>query len=143
MYKRLSIPPPLNRGDAIGFVSPSAGLAPFAMHRIEKAAASLAQLGYKVKIADNALKNQGYISANIPDRTNDIHEMFLDKEVRLIMATIGGNHSNQLISKLDYKIIKKNPKIFIGYSDITVLHYAIQSQTSLATYYGPCAMTQF
>lgn len=140
---KLIIPNKLKKGDTIGFVSPSAGLAPFAMHRIEKAKKFFEKHGYKVKIAKNALKNNGYVSASIEERVQDLHDMFVDKTVKLIMCTIGGNHSNQLIKYLDYDLIKNNPKIFIGYSDITVLHYAIQSMTGLATYYGPCVMTQF
>ncbi len=140
---KLIIPEKINKGDTVGFISPSAGLAPFAMHRIEKAKKTFEDLGYKVKIAKNALKNSGYVSASIKERIDDIHEMFRDPEVRLVMATIGGNHSNQLIKHLDYELIRSNPKIFLGYSDITVLHFALLSQANLTTYYGPCVMTQF
>lgn len=69
--------------------------------------------------------------------------MFQDESVKAIIAAIGGNHSNHLLRFLDYGIIAKNPKIFIGYSDITVLHYALQKKAKLATYYGPCLATQF
>ena len=140
---KLVIPPKLTKGDTIGFISPSAGLAPFAMHRIERAKKTLENLGYKVKIAKHALKNSGYVSASIEERVSDIHDMFSDSEVKLIMTTIGGNHSNQLLKYIDYGLIKKTPKIFIGYSDITVLHLAFYSKANLATYYGPCVMTQF
>lgn len=140
---KLIIPPLLQKGDTIGFISPSAGLAPFAMHRIQKAKKYFESLGYKVKIGRNALKNDGYVSSSVEDRLNDIHELFIDKKVKAIISTIGGNNSNQLLEKLDYKLISKNPKIFIGYSDITSLHFAIQKKSKLATYYGPCVMTQF
>ncbi len=140
---KLIIPEKINKGDTVGFISPSAGLAPFAGHRIERAKKLFEDLGYRVKIAKNALKNAGYVSTSIEERISDIHEMFLDREVKMIMATIGGNHSNQLLKYIDYILIKNNPKIFIGYSDNTVLHYAFQSQSNLATYYGPCVMTQF
>jgi len=139
----LTIPDPLKKGETIGFVSPSAGLAPFAMHRILKAKQYFENLGYKVKISNNALKNSGYISSTPERRAEDIHNLFADKKVKAIISTIGGNNSNQLLDKLDYKLILNNPKIFIGYSDITSLHFAIQKKTNLATFYGPCAMTQF
>jgi muramoyltetrapeptide carboxypeptidase len=139
----LIIPDRLKEGDTIGFVSPSAGLAPFAMHRIERAMKLFNKLGYKIKIGKSALKNNGYTSASISERVRDIQDMFKDKKVKMIIATIGGNHSNQFLKHIDYKIIKNNPKIFIGYSDSTVLHYVFQSQANLATYYGPCVMTQF
>lgn len=139
----LIIPENLRKGDTIGFVSPSSGVSPLVLHRIQGARKLFKDLGYKVKIAKNALKNIGYVSATIKERIDDIHSMFLDSEVKMIMCTIGGNNSNQLLKYLDYKLIRNNPKIFMGYSDITVLHFAIQSQAGLATYYGPCAMTQF
>lgn len=139
----LIIPKKLKKGDTIGIVSPSAGLAPFTMHRINRAISFLESQGYKIKIAKSALKNDGYVSASIKERVDDIHEMFNDKEISMIICTIGGNHSNQLLKYIDFDLIRHNPKIFIGYSDITVLHYAIQSQANLATYYGPCLITQF
>jgi len=139
----LTIPQPLLKGDTIGFISPSSGPAKLALHRVDKAKEMLEKLGYKVKIAPHALQSKGYVSGTIDERIDDIHNMFLDSEVKMIMCITGGNNSNQLIKHLDYDLIKNHPKIFIGYSDITVLHYALYSQANLATYYGPCAMTQF
>lgn len=137
------IPPRLKKNDTIGFVSPSAGPSPLALHRIENAKKMLETLGYRIKIGKHALQSPSYVSGAIEERVEDLHKMFMDSEVKMIMCTIGGNHSNQLIKYLDYDLIRTHPKIFIGYSDITVLHYALQSQANLATYYGPCAMTQF
>jgi muramoyltetrapeptide carboxypeptidase len=124
-------------------VSPSAGPAPFAMHRVDKAVSFFEAEGFKVKAAKNALKNAGYVSAPARARADDLNEVFSDPEVKCVMATIGGNHSNQILPFVDWETVRKNPKIFIGYSDITVLHNAIFSKTGLQTYYGPCAMTQF
>ena len=140
---KLIVPPRIKKGETIGFVSPSAGPSPLAIHRIERAKASLEKIGYKIKIAKHALQSIGDVSGTIDERVSDLHDMFRNSDVKMIMCTTGGNDSNQLLKYLDYLIIKKNPKIFIGYSDITVLHYAIQTQAGLATYYGPCAMTQF
>lgn len=139
----LTIPPRLKKGDTIGLISPSAGLAPFAMHRIEKAKKSLEEMGYQVKIGQNALKNNGYVSAPAKLRAKDFNDMFENKNISLIMCTIGGDHANQILKYLDFNQIRKNPKAFIGYSDTTVLHYALFTQANLATYYGPAAMTQF
>ncbi len=140
---KLIIPDTLKRGDIIGLVSPSSGPSSLALHRIDQAKAAIEKLGYNVKIASHALKSNGYVSSSIKDRVSDIHDLFLNKDVKAIMCTTGGNNSNHILRYLDYELIKKNPKIFIGYSDITVLHYALQSQSNLSTYYGPCAMTQF
>lgn len=140
---KLIIPNQLKKGDTIGIISPSAGLAPFAMQRIDNAVKYIKSMGYKVIIGKHALENNGYVSASISERVEDIHSMFSNFEVKAIICTIGGNNSNQLLSFIDFDLIKKNPKIFIGYSDISILHFAIQNQSNLATYYGPCLMTQF
>lgn len=139
----LIIPEKLKKGDSIGVISPSAGLAPFAMHRIDNAIKYIKKMGYGVVIGKHALKNDGYISASITERVEDIHSMFSNPKVKAIICTIGGNNSNQLLPFIDFNLIHNNPKVFIGYSDISVLHFAIQSQSDLATYYGPCLMTQF
>lgn len=133
----------LKKGDSIGIISPSAGLAPFAMHRIDNAVAYLKKSGFDVLIGKHALENDGYVSASIEARLEDLHSMFSNSKVKAIICTIGGNNSNQLLPFIDYKLIERNPKIFMGYSDISVLHFALQSQSGLATYYGPCVMTQF
>lgn len=139
----LIVPSRIKKGETIGFISPSAGPSPLAMHRVERAKAFLEKLGYKIKIAKHALQSKGNVSGTTEERVADLHDMFRDPEVTMVVCTTGGNDSNQLLKYIDYSLIRKNPKIFIGYSDITVLHYAIQSQAGLATYYGPCVMTQF
>ncbi len=136
-------PKRLKRGDLISIISPSAGLAPFAMHRIEVGKKELESMGLRVKIEKNALGNDGYVSASVSDRVKDIHNAFSNKEVKAIICTIGGNHSNQLLRYIDWDLIKNNPKIFVGYSDITVLHQAIAKKTGLRTFYGPCIMSEF
>lgn len=139
----LIIPKKLNKGDVIGVVSPSSGLGPIFPHRIEQAKKNLLKLGFKIKYAKNSLKNNGYVSSSAEKRAEDIHEMFLNKKVKAIITAIGGDHSNQILKYLDFDIIKKNPKIFIGYSDITVLHMAFATKSNLRTYYGPCIISEF
>lgn len=140
---KLIKPAPIKEGDTAYVISPSAGIFPFAKERALRAKVNLEKLGLKVKIAPHAAKNSGYVSSGIEERIADIHAAFLDKDCSLIMASIGGNHANQLIGKLDYDLIRNNPKTFVGYSDNTVLHLAILSQTGLQTYYGPCLLNQF
>jgi len=140
---KLIVPPHIKKGDLVGIISPSAGLAPFAMHRIDHAVRYLKEMGFRVLIGKHALENAGYVSASIKSRVDDLHSMFSNPTVKAIICSIGGNNSNQLLPYINYKLIRKNPKIFVGYSDISVLHFAFQSQAGLATYYGPCAMTQF
>jgi muramoyltetrapeptide carboxypeptidase LdcA involved in peptidoglycan recycling len=138
-----SIPEKLQKGDVIGILSPSAGAANLFPHRVEKAKACLEGLGYRVKFAKHALERVSYVSSPAQLRADDIHELFADKEVKAIICAIGGDHSNQVLKYIDFEIIRNNPKIFIGYSDISVLHYAFLVGAKLQTYYGPCLITQF
>lgn len=138
------IPKKLKPGDTIGVVCPSAGINKRARHRIENAKVYLESIGFGVKLG-NAIfvDDSAYTSGTISERVADIHDMFLDDSVKMILCGIGGNHSNQLLRHLDYDLIGKHPKIFMGYSDITAIHYAMYTQANLITYYGPCAATQF
>lgn len=140
---KLLIPPTPRKGDTIRIISPSAGIFPFVPERVQRATAALESVGFRVKIATYANKNVGYVSGTIDERVSDIHESFNDVSCSIIMAAIGGNHANQLIGKLDYGLIRKNPKVFVGYSDNTVLHCAMATQANLQTYYGPCLINQF
>lgn len=140
---KLIKPQHLQKGDCIGIIAPSAGSAQIFSHRIETAKKFIINAGYKVKFANHALQRSVYISASAQLRADDIHSMFKDEQVRAIICTIGGDHSNQILKYLDFSLISKNPKIFMGYSDISVLHYAILSKSNLQTFYGPCIMTQF
>ena len=139
----LTLTKKLKKGDTISIVAPSSGLAYFAVHRIEIAKKVLEKMGFLVIIENNALKNIGYLSGLASERVADIHSAFSNKNVKAIFCTIGGNHSNQLLKYIDFDLVRNNPKIFVGYSDISVLHYAFLKKSGLQTYYGPCLMTQF
>ena len=140
---KLIKPKKLSKGDTIGVIAPSAGNANIFPHRIESAIKSLERSGYKVKFATHSLERNGYVSSDPKKRADDIHEMFKDSGVSAIICTIGGDHSNQILKYLDFELIKNNPKIFIGFSDISVLHYALMKKSNLQTFYGACLMTQF
>ncbi len=140
---RLQTPPKPKKGDTVRIISPSAGLLPFVPERLARATKVLESIGLHVQIAEHAAKNTGYVSASIEERVIDIHEAFRDTTCSIVFASIGGNHSNQLVKRLDYDLIRNNPKVFIGYSDNTVLHYAMATQAGLQTYYGPCLINQF
>lgn len=133
----------LKVGDTIGLISPSAPLAGLVPHRTQRGIKMLEDLGFRVKIGKHALKVTGYTAGTPKERAEDINSFFKDKEVEAIICFIGGNHSNQILEHLDFDLIKKNPKIFIGYSDATVLHFALYTQSNLITFYGPAILTQF
>lgn len=133
----------MNNNHTIGIISPSFGGIGQFEHRLKNAKLYFSKKNIKLKLASNAHLSNSYVSSTIENRVNDIHEMFLDKEVNSIICSTGGNHSNQLLKYIDYDIIKNNPKNFIGYSDITVLHYAFLKKANLKTYYGPCLIPEF
>lgn len=136
-------PARLRRGETIGIVSPSwYGGEPFA-HRIARGVAHLEALGFRVMIAPHALNTAGYISDTPQHRADDLHALFADPQVRAIIATIGGDHACHLLPLLDWDLIRANPKIFLGFSDLTVLNVAIWTMTGLVTFNGPTLMTDW
>lgn len=143
MSKKVILPIGLKQGDKVGLISPSAPLAGLLPHRVEQGIRGVKSLGLEVLIGKSSLKVTGYTAGNAKERAQDINDFFRNNKVRAIMAMIGGNHSNQLLSYLDFDAIKRDPKPFIGYSDLTVLQLAIFQKTGLVTFYGPCLMTQF
>lgn len=137
------IAPRLRPGDVVGVVSPSWGGAGLFPHRVERGAAELRSLGFQVKVGRHALNSNGFASDTPENRVSDIHDMFLDPEVRLVLAAIGGDHSCHLLPLLDWDLIREHPKIFMGYSDITVLNVAIWRATGLVTFNGPALLPDF
>ncbi|MCP3738960.1 S66 family peptidase [Rossellomorea sp. BNER] len=133
----------LRLGDTIGICSPSSPIAAHCPRRLQRGVEELEKLGFKVKLAKNSTKAYQYMAGTIDDRVEDLHDLFLDPDVKAIITTIGGTSSHQLFEKLDFKLIKNNPKIFMGYSDITSLHLAIHKKTGLVTYLGPAILPQF
>ncbi len=139
----LIIPQKLSKGDTIAILAPSSGLGAIFPHRIDNAIKFLESIGFKVKEYPTARKINGWESASPEERARDLMEAFTDKEVKAIICTIGGFNSNKILKLLDFKKIRENPKIFCGYSDISVLHYAIHKKAGLITFYGPSIMNQF
>jgi len=134
---------PLKPGDCIGIASPSYGAAGQFPHRLQQGIDMAERLGFNVRIARHALGVQGHVSGTPQQRADDLHELFADPDVRAIVAAIGGDHSYQLLPLLDFDLIRRNPKIFMGYSDITVLNVAIATATGLVTFNGPAFITDF
>jgi muramoyltetrapeptide carboxypeptidase len=124
-------------GDTVAIVSPSAPAFGRHPHRAERGIAYLESLGLRVKTMPHAAGVDGWVSAPAEARAADLHEAFADPDVAVVLCSIGGNHSNQLLPHLDFDLIRSNPKIFQGISDITVLHWAFQKETGIVTFYGP------
>ena len=136
-------PPKLKHGDSIGIVSPSWGGAGAAPHRVELGIKALNGLGFKVELATHALNQIGFTSDTPENRAQDIHDMFLNPNIKAIIAAIGGDHSCHLLPLLDFEMISHHPKIFMGYSDITVLNVAIWKKTDVTTFNGPALLPDF
>lgn len=135
------IPEKLKKGDTVRVIAPSRSLAIISEDVREIATSRFAELGLKVTFSKNCEVIDEFASSSIEERINDLHQAFLDNEVKAIFTVIGGHNSNQLLKHIDYSIIKANPKILCGYSDTTALSNAIYSQTGLVTYSGPAYST--
>ena len=133
------IPEKLKIGDEIRVIAPSRSMNLLSEDTIELATKRLKKLGFKVTFGKNVnnVFDEDYYCASIEDRVEDLHDAFKDKNVKAILTVIGGFNVNQILDYIDYELIKKNPKIICGYSDITALLNAIYTKTGLVTYYGP------
>lgn len=132
------IPDKLKCGDEIRVIAPSRSMKILSKETINLAKSRLEELGFKVSFGKNVMNsvNDDYKCASIEDRVSDLHEAFTDKNVKAILTVIGGYNVNQILDYIDYDLIKNNPKILCGFSDITALTNAIYKKTGLVTYSG-------
>ena len=136
-------PKSLKIGDKLAIISPSGASGAYFPHRVEKGLKALEDLGFK-PILFSSVRKSVKGSAGLPeDRAIDLHKAFLDPSISGIIAAIGGLTLNEVLPLIDFNIIKSNPKIFCGYSDNTLLHFALNTQANLISFYGPSLITQF
>ncbi len=126
----------LKKGDEIRIIAPSRSLSLLNDDFIKLAKENLEKQDFKVTFSKNCRECDMFMSSSIKSRVSDIHDAFIDENVKAILTVIGGYNSNQLLRYLDYKLIKSNPKILCGYSDVTALANAITAKTGLVTYSG-------
>lgn len=124
----------LKLGDTIGIISPSS---PEKIEIINRGIDVIESLGFKVKCGKNLYSKKGFFAGGDIDRAKDIMDMFLDDEVKLILCMRGGYGSLRIIEYLDFETIKKHPKLFMGFSDITTLLNNISQKSELITFHGP------
>lgn len=127
-------PKRLSKGDTVGLVSVSS---PVEKSVVERSARYLNGLGFNVVLGRNIGAKKGYMAGFPEERVSDLHEMFERKDVKAIFCSYGGTSANQLLKLIDYALIRRNPKIFIGMSDPLVIVLAIHSLASLITFHGP------
>ena len=130
------IPQKIQKGDVIGVVAPSSPIIGENIEELEKAKQIIENLGYKVKYSKNLFSNTNRYSSSPQEKAEDINEMFRDKQVKMVWCAKGGENSNTTFEYLDYELIKQNPKIICGYSDITSIINIISEKTGLITFSG-------
>ncbi len=133
-------PPRLKVGDTVGLINPSS---PIEGEDIEYAQKELASLGLKVKLGTHLLDEYGYLAGQDADRAADVNAMFADRAVQGILTMRGGWGCSRILPLLDYELIRSNPKIIMGYSDITSLLLAIYARSGIITFHGPVATSDW
>lgn len=134
-------PPVISRGDAVGVITPSSALVDDEGYSI--ADNNFKLLGLRLQWGQHVGEKYGYLAGKDEDRLADLHAMFSNPEIKAIVCLRGGSGAARLLDKLDYGLIARNPKIFLGYSDITAFHQAIQTQTGLITFHGAVANSRW
>jgi len=135
------LPKRLSKGDTIGITSPAGAI--FDNEPYEIARENLEAMGLNVKFGEFAKSRYGHLAGTDEERASELNQMFGDPEIDAIISLRGGSGAARIIDKLDYELIRKNPKIFIGYSDITALHLSIYEKTGLVTFHGPMASSSW
>ncbi len=130
-------PARLRKGDLIGLISPASRIAD--ADRIEHATRYLEGLGYRTAVGSGAARLHGYLAGTDDERAAELHAMFEDPAVKAVFCIRGGYGTPRLLPLLRYRAIARNPKIFVGYSDITALHMAFWKHAGLVTFHGPMA----
>jgi len=130
-------PQKLNKGDTVRVVSPARSLGIITQESRNNAQARFEELGLLLTFGEHVEENNDFNSSAIESRVADLHNAFLEKNVKAVITVIGGFNSNQLLDYIDWEVIKNNPKIFCGFSDITALNNSFFARTGLISYSGP------
>lgn len=133
-------PPRLKAGDKLALVAPGSYISD---EELQDAIKILNQLGFETTYSDKILLQSGYFAGTDKDRADDLMEKFSDKSIRGIVCARGGYGCSRILPMLDYDVIRSNPKVLIGYSDITALLYGIYQKSGLITFHGPVATSTF
>ena len=129
--------PKLRPGDTIAVFSPSSPVTATVPVRYQRARAFLEAKGFRLLEGSLTGKRDFYRSGSIAERAAELNELIRNPDVRCIMSSIGGMNSNSILPYIDYDALRADPKIIVGYSDVTALLLGIYAQTGLVTYYGP------
>lgn len=133
-------PRSLSKGDTIAVIAPS-GYVDY--DRIMRAKNYFENKGYKIKLGENLFKTERYLAGSDEERVSDLHKAFLDNEVNAVLCARGGYGAIRLIKLIDFDMIRNHPKIFCGYSDITVLSAMFLKRSRLLTFFSPMLQSDF
>lgn len=133
-------PPALAPGDKVGIVAPASQIE---RDRLEAGCATLRKMGYEPFYFESILDRELYFAGSAERRARELEEMFEREEVRAIVCARGGYGCNYLLPLLDLEKLRRNPKIFVGYSDNTTLLTYFLDATGLVTFHGPMATKDF
>lgn len=130
-------PPPLCRGDTIGIIAPAGQL--FARERFERGAALLREIGFAVKFPRGLWPGDEFkwLAASDADRAAEFNRMWADDEIRGILCLRGGFGCLKILDRIDYELVRRKPKLFAGFSDITLLLNRLRTETGLLTLHSP------
>lgn len=134
-------PKALRPGDTVALITPSTYVSD--PDDLLLARRTVEYFGLRPKFGKNVGKRNGYLAGSIPERVDDLHAAFADPEVKAVFCTRGGYGAAMLLDRIDFALIRRNPKIFLGYSDITALHLGIHQKAGLVTFHGPTALSDF
>lgn len=135
---------PINKNSiCIGIFSPSSPASVTALPRYERAKAFLEQKNLKIIEGSLTGKSDKYRSGTPKERAEELNELIRNPIIQMIISTIGGTNSNSMLPYIDYEAFKRNPKIIVGYSDVTAILLALYAKTGISTYYGPALVPSF
>lgn len=130
-------PPRLRKGDVIGLISPAS--TPSASEKVEHAVKYFEHLGYRVAVGRHVMDQVGYLAGRDEDRAADLNGMLENRSVRAVVALRGGYGTPRILDRVNYSALRRDPKIIVGYSDLTALLLAVFRKTRLVTFSGPMA----
>jgi muramoyltetrapeptide carboxypeptidase len=134
-------PERLRSGDTIAIVAPAS--APPDPTTIDRSVVAIEALGFAPRLSPNVRKRRGFLAGTDRERAADLVKMFTARDVRAILCLRGGYGTSRLIPLLDFAVLRRNPKILIGYSDITSLHCALLTRANLMSFHGPMLNSDF
>lgn len=127
-------PPGLKKGDRIGILAPAG---PVLEDEIRPGLDYLESLGFEPVCAPHLFDQKGYLAGEDKSRIRDLHAMFRDRRIKAVFCARGGYGTHRILQKLDYRLFGRNPKIVVGYSDITALLFALYKKSGMLTIHGP------